>query len=115
VHKRDIYPIPRFTGLCCVVPTRPREVSLLCRSCSSPRNAVAGFLQPPPHGDALALPLSFASTSLDRGLSPPSIETCPAHTHLITVCRPTVTFRVHPEPQAGGNTVQWGGVRPAWA
>jgi hypothetical protein len=37
------------------VPTCPREVSLLCRSCSSPRSAVAGFLQTPPHGDVLAL------------------------------------------------------------
>jgi hypothetical protein len=57
VHKRGIYPIPRFTGLRCVVPTRPGEVSLLCRSCSSPRNAIAGFLQTPPRGDALALDL----------------------------------------------------------
>src|SRR5438552_56063 len=32
-----------------------REVGLLCRSCSSPRNAVAGFLQTPPPGDTLAL------------------------------------------------------------
>jgi len=55
LHKRDMYPIPRFTGLRCVVPARPREVSLLCRSCSSPRSFVAGFLQTPPHGDALAL------------------------------------------------------------
>ena len=47
-------PIHR-TSLC--VPTRPGEVSLLCRSCSSPRNAVAGFLQTPPRGDALALDL----------------------------------------------------------
>ena len=57
LHKRDIYPIPWFTGLCCVVPVRPRDVSLLCRLCSSPRRAVAGFLQTPPHGDALALDL----------------------------------------------------------
>ena len=55
VPKRGIYPIPRFTGLCCVVPARPREVSRLCRWCSSPRSAVAGFLQTPPRGDARAL------------------------------------------------------------
>ena len=55
LHKRDIDPTPWFTGLCGVVPARPREVRLLCRSCSSPRHAVAGFLQPPPRGDALAL------------------------------------------------------------
>jgi hypothetical protein len=55
LHKRAIYPIPWFTGLCCVVPARPWDASLLWRSCSSPRSAVAGFLQTPPHGDALAL------------------------------------------------------------
>ena len=54
-HKRDIYPIPGFTGFQCVVPPHPRETSLLCRSCSSPRCTVAGFLQTPPRGDALAL------------------------------------------------------------
>ena len=64
MHKRDIYPIPGFTGLRCVVPARPREVSLLCRSGSSPRNAVAGFLQTSPRGDALALDLSFSSCIL---------------------------------------------------
>jgi hypothetical protein len=55
VHERGIYPIPWFTGFRGVVPAHPREVSLLCRSCSSPRTAVAGFLQTSPHGDALAL------------------------------------------------------------
>ena len=59
-----MYPIPWFTGLCCVVPPHPRETSLLCRSCSSPRNAVAGFLQTPPRGDALALDSSFFSCIL---------------------------------------------------
>jgi hypothetical protein len=54
-HQRGIYPIPWFTGFRCVVPAHPREVSLLCRSCSSPRHAVAGFLQTSPRGDALAL------------------------------------------------------------
>src|SRR2546425_2702129 len=62
---------------CPLVPGLSRLVS---GSCSSPRAFVSRFLQTPPHGDALALPLSFASTWLDRGLSPPSIETCPAHT-----------------------------------
>jgi len=55
LHRRGMYPIPWSTGLRCVVPTRPRDMSLLCRSCSSPRSTVAGFLQTPPHGDALAL------------------------------------------------------------
>ncbi len=62
--KRDMYPLPWFTGLCCVVPARPRDVGLLCRSCSSPRSAVASFLQTPPRGDALALDLSLSSCIL---------------------------------------------------
>ena len=62
---------------CPLVPGLSRLVS---RACSSPRAFVSRFLQTPPHGDALALPLSFASTSLDRGLSPPSSMTCTAHT-----------------------------------
>src|SRR5712691_13339545 len=62
---------------CPLVPGLSRLVS---GSCSSPHAFVPRFLQTPPRGDALALPLSFASTELDRGLSPPSIETCPAHT-----------------------------------
>jgi hypothetical protein len=57
LHRRGLYPIPWFTGLRCVVPARPREVSLLGRSCSSPRSLVASFLQTPPRGDALALDL----------------------------------------------------------
>jgi hypothetical protein len=55
VHKRGIYPPPRFPGLCCVVPARPRDASLLCPVCSAPRTAVAGFLQTSPRSDALAL------------------------------------------------------------
>ena len=57
LHKRDMYPLPGFTGMCGVVPARPRETSLVCRACASPRRAVAGFLQTPPRGDALALDL----------------------------------------------------------
>jgi hypothetical protein len=55
VHKRDLDPLPWFTGLRGVVPARPRDARLLCRSCSSPRTAVAGFLQTSPPGDARAL------------------------------------------------------------
>ncbi len=25
----------------------------------------------------------------------------------VTICRPTITFRLRQDPQAGGNTVQW--------
>jgi hypothetical protein len=53
--RMSIYPLPWFTGFRCVVPPHPRETSLLCSSCSSPRTAVAGFLQPSPRGDARAL------------------------------------------------------------
>ena len=55
------FPSPRFTGLRYVVPPRPRDASLLWRSCSSPRRAVASFLQPPPRGDALAVASEFSS------------------------------------------------------
>jgi hypothetical protein len=35
LHRRGIYPVPWVTGLCCVVPARPKAGGLLCRSCSS--------------------------------------------------------------------------------
>ena len=84
LHKRGMYPIPWFTGFRCVVPTRPREVSLVCRSCSSPRNAVAGFLQPSPRGDALALDSSLSSgmlllmrVNLRQGICTPTLTPMP--------------------------------------
>jgi hypothetical protein len=87
VHQRSIYPIPQFTGLCCVVPPRPREVSLVCPSCSSPRRTVAGFLQTPPHGDARALDSSFSSgilrlmkVNLLPGTCTPTSRPCRAYT-----------------------------------
>src|SRR5262249_60733213 len=61
LHRRGLYPLPWSPGLCGVVPARPRDVSLLCRWCSSPRSAVAGFLQPSPRGDALALDSELSS------------------------------------------------------
>src|SRR6266545_6983172 len=69
-------------------PLVPEPSRLISGSCSSPRAFVSRFLQTPPRGDALALPLSFASTWLDRGLSPPSVETCPAHTPRLSARRP---------------------------
>src|SRR5712691_3193134 len=85
-------------GSCPLVPGPSR---LLSGSCSSPHAFVPRFLQTPPRGDALALPLSFASTWLDRGLSPPSIETCPAHTLPVTVCRPHRTHSGSPRTTSG--------------
>jgi hypothetical protein len=48
-----------FTVACPLVPTVPHLVS---GSCPSPRTFAPRFLQTPPRGDALALPLSFGST-----------------------------------------------------
>ena len=48
-----------FAVACPLAPTVPHLVS---GSCPSPRTFVPRFLQTPPRGDALALPLSFGST-----------------------------------------------------
>src|SRR6266571_338714 len=84
-------------------PLVPSVSHLLSGSCSSPRIFASRFLRTPPHGDALALLLSFASTWLDRGLSPPSIETCPAHTPPDHLPRPkrifTYSFQTSAWPQ----------------
>ena len=48
-----------FAVACQFAPTVPHLIS---GSCPSPRTFVPRFLQTPPHGDALALPLSFGST-----------------------------------------------------
>jgi hypothetical protein len=48
-----------FAVACQLAPTVPHLVS---GSCPSPRTFVPRFLQTPPRGDALALPLSFGST-----------------------------------------------------
>src|SRR5713226_4796630 len=57
---------------CPLVPNVPHLVS---GSCSSPRPFAPRFLQTPPHGDALALHLSFGSTSAWTGDShPPAVR-----------------------------------------
>jgi hypothetical protein len=48
-----------FVVACPLVPNVPHLIS---GSCPSPRTFVPRVLQTPPHGDALALPLSFGST-----------------------------------------------------
>jgi hypothetical protein len=48
-----------FVVACPLVPSVPHLVS---SSCPSPRTFVPRVLRTPPHGDALALPLSFGST-----------------------------------------------------
>jgi hypothetical protein len=71
-----------FTGACPLVPTVPHRVS---GSCPSPRTFVPRCLQTPPRGDALALPFVLRLHEyLDRGLSPPSMTACTAHTTQLT-------------------------------
>ncbi len=54
---------------------------LLSGSCSSPRTFGLGFLQTPPHDDALALLLAFGSAYTWRqDFHPTSSVPCPAHT-----------------------------------
>jgi len=53
-----------FVVACPLVPSVPHLIS---GSCPSPRTFVPRFLQTPPHGDALALPLSFGSTNTWTG------------------------------------------------
>src|SRR5262249_44616893 len=95
---------------CPLVPGLSRLVS---GSYSSPRAFVPRFLRTPPRGDALALPLSFASTWLDRGLSPPSIETCPAHTAPLTCPARARELRSSKNQNGGPGQVQRL-VRPAF-
>jgi hypothetical protein len=66
-------------------PLAPDVPHLISGSCSSPRAFGLGFLQTPPHGDALALLLAFGSAKTWRGdFHPTSSVPCPAHTPRIT-------------------------------
>ena len=56
-----------------------RRSRLISGSCSSVHACAPRFLQTPPRDDALALRYPFTSTRLERGLSPPSCRSCPAH------------------------------------
>jgi hypothetical protein len=64
------------------VPTRPERITPRIR-----------FLF-----DALAVHLSFGLPSLDRGLTPPSVKTCPAHTPGLS----RAGYRVGSRPWLGG-------------
>ena len=66
-----------FAVPCQLVPSVPPLVS---GACPSPRTFAPRCLQTPPRGDALAVHFSFGLTRLNRGLVPPSVKTCPAHT-----------------------------------
>ena len=82
VDARFIKPTPTqmedFAVTCQLVPDGPHLISGFC---SSPRSFGLGFLQTPPHGDALALLLAFGSANTwqeDFHLS--SSVPCLAHT-----------------------------------
>src|SRR3972149_11737269 len=67
-----------FVVTCPLAPDVPHLVSSFC---SSPRAFGLGFLQTPPHDDALALLLAFGSANTWRGdFHPTSSVPCPAHT-----------------------------------
>ena len=78
---RDLHPTypphlrpnpPGDIGLRVLWPPRPRPERLICGSCSSGRDFAYSFLQTPPRGDALAVPLTVPVTRVRRGLPPPS-------------------------------------------
>jgi len=69
-----------FAVTCPLVPNVPH---LRSGSCTSPRAFGLGFLQTPPHDDALALLLAFGSSyTWRRDLHPTSSVPCLAHTYL---------------------------------
>ena len=62
-------------------PLAPDVPHLVSSFCSSPRAFGLGFLQTPPHDNALALLLAFGSANTWRGdFHPTSPVPCPAHT-----------------------------------
>jgi hypothetical protein len=69
VHKKSVVACRRFTssgrleGFAAACQLAPAVPHLISGSCSSSRTFVPRVLQTPPHEDALALPLSFGSTS----------------------------------------------------
>src|SRR5438309_8577637 len=74
-----------FVVTCQLVPSVSH---LRSGSCTSPRTFGLGFLQTPPHGDALALLLAFGSSYTWLGdLHPDSSAPCPAHTSTPTGAR----------------------------
>ena len=71
----------RMEGFVVTCPLAPDVPHLISGSCSSPRAFGLGFLQTPPHDDALALLLAFGSAITWHGdFHPISSVPCPAHT-----------------------------------
>src|SRR3989304_1902582 len=76
-------------GFAVTCPLAPDASRLLSGFCPSPRSFGFGFLQTPPHGDALAVSLAFGSaktrlSDFHRHSSVP----CPAHTSVVKRARP---------------------------
>jgi len=72
-------------GFVVTCPLAPSVPHLLSGSCSSPRAFGLGFLQTPPHDEALALLLAFGSAKTWHGdFHPISSVPCPAHTSRLT-------------------------------
>ena len=108
--RRRIYNArPPVEGeLCGCVPTRPARTTPPIRFLFLASHLRSTLPSAPPARcrPGVSLVLRF-HVYLDRGLSPPSSTTCTAHTPPVTVCRPTETVRIFPNPQSGGNAVQW--------
>ena len=67
---------------CPLVPTVPHRLS---GSCPTPRTVVPRGLQTPPRGEALAFSLILRRHAyLDRGLAPPRMTACTAHTQAVS-------------------------------
>jgi hypothetical protein len=64
-----------FVVTCPLVPSVPH---LRSGSCASPRIFGLGFLQTPPHDDALALRYPSPPSGWERDFHPPSQPACPA-------------------------------------
>ena len=83
----------RMEGFVVTCPLAPSVPHLLSGSCSSPRAFGLGFLQTPPHDDALALFLTFGSAKTwfeDFHLV--SSVPCPAHTAWVSGARQSVRW-----------------------
>ena len=92
-----------FAVTCQLIPGVPHLIS---GSCSSPRMFGSGFLQTPPHDDALALLLTFGSANTWYGdFHPVSPVPCPAHTTPLS-CGPEARLleRIVPEARSAEGT-----------
>ena len=94
-----------FAVTCPLAPDVPRLISGFC---SSPRSFGLGFLQTPPHDDALALLLAFGSASLAVGLSPTKQRAMPG-AHVVGDRRCAASSRSVRRAKRTGSTAGLGG------